>query len=124
MMTKARPMAISRSRVQTRISLRSECPTDDESGAPPEVNGGAEDSGTVEVGGCRSSVLCILPLPRIYNMGVARDARCCFAGRRFRQRSVACGVVGRIVALPLDADGGLTVACFCNAGDALKRAPT
>jgi hypothetical protein len=33
-------------------------------------------------------------------------------------------VFGWIVALPLDAGGGVTVACFRRAWDALKRAPT
>src|SRR5580704_10967799 len=103
MMTNARPMAINRSRVQTRISLRSECPAEVGSGVAPEVNGGAEGSGTVVAEGCRSSVLCILSLPRIYNMGVARDARCCLAERRFGQRralaegpeQIAALVIGR-----------------------------
>src|SRR5580704_10090605 len=99
MMTNARPMAINRSRVQTRISLRSECPAEVGSGVAPEVNGGAEGSGTVVAEGCRSSVLCILSLPRIYNMGIARDARCCLAERRFGQRRVLAKGPGRVVAL-------------------------
>src|SRR5580692_2228279 len=99
MMTSARPIAISRSRVQTRISLRNECPTEVGSGVAPEVTVGAEDSGTVVAEGCRSSVLCILSLPRIYNMGIARDARCCLAERRFGQRRVLAKGPGRVVVL-------------------------
>src|SRR5260370_2019315 len=59
MITRARPMAISRSRVQTRISLRNECHAEDASSVAPEVNAGAEAAGTVGLKGFRSSVLCI-----------------------------------------------------------------
>src|SRR6266404_8757050 len=60
MMTSARPMAMSRSRVQTRISLRKECAVGDPEG---EVLGagetGSADSGIAEVGGNFSSGLSI-----------------------------------------------------------------
>src|ERR1700675_3110040 len=59
MITSARPMAISRSRVQTRISLRNECTAEDASGIAPVVNAGAEASGTVGLERFCSSVLCI-----------------------------------------------------------------
>src|SRR6266404_7028491 len=59
-MTSARPMAMSRSRVQTRISLRKECAVGDPEG---EVLGAGEtgsgDSGIAEVGGSFSSGLSI-----------------------------------------------------------------
>src|SRR6266566_5084789 len=75
--TRARPMAIRRSRVQTRISLRKECSGTDRSGAAVEPGGSLltldviwaaftteEDAGTgvsgaVEVGDCFSSGLSI-----------------------------------------------------------------
>src|SRR5260370_29801688 len=75
--SRARPMAIRRSRVQTRISLRKECSGTDRSGAAVEPGGSLltldviwaaftteEDAGTgvsgaVEVAGCFSSILSI-----------------------------------------------------------------
>src|SRR6266705_2891040 len=76
--TRARPMAIRRSRVQTRISLRKECSGTDRSGAAAEPgsslltldviwaaftteeDAGTGVSGAVEVAGCFSSILPIL----------------------------------------------------------------
>src|SRR4029077_17591986 len=60
MMTSASPMAISRSRVQTRISLRKECAVGDPEGEvllAGEAGSGA--SGIAEVGGSFSSALSI-----------------------------------------------------------------
>src|ERR1700730_3221211 len=59
MMTKARPMAMSRSRVQTRISVRKECTEADGSEVALGVKVGADVSGTTMVGEFLSSVLCI-----------------------------------------------------------------
>src|SRR6266851_3433257 len=60
MMTSASPMAMSRSRVQTRISLRKECAAGDPEGEvllAGEAGSGA--SGIAEVGGSFSSALSI-----------------------------------------------------------------
>src|SRR5229473_7514341 len=76
MMTSASPMAISRSRVQTRISLRKECAVGD-----PECEvllageTGSGVSGIAEVEGSFSSALSIFWLPSIYSTGFMRRAR-------------------------------------------------
>src|ERR1700722_295258 len=60
MMTSARPMAISKSRVQTRISLRRECGVADPEGEVLDADEtGSGDSGIAEVGGSFSSGLSI-----------------------------------------------------------------
>src|SRR5437879_13506277 len=60
MMTRARPMAMSRSRVQTRISFLKECAVGDpEGGALAAGETGSGDSGIAEVGGSFSSGLSI-----------------------------------------------------------------
>ena len=60
MMTSASPMAMSRSRVQTRISLRNECAVGDPEGeALTAGEAGSADSGIAEVGGNFSSALSI-----------------------------------------------------------------
>src|SRR5271163_4006409 len=94
-MTKAKPMAIKRSRVHTRTSLRSElelCPSDDgrddESSAlaasvPHEHDEDAGASGTVLLASWSCLVLSI-GRPRIYSMAVAACAR-------FVLRFAACG---------------------------------
>src|SRR5271167_1062723 len=86
MMTSARPMAIKRSRVHTRTSLRSEpelCPSVAGRGAggsalaasvPHEHDEGEEGFCTVFSASCFSFVLCI-GRPRIYSMAVAACAR-------------------------------------------------
>src|SRR5579859_5882388 len=66
MMTSARPMAMRRSRVQTRISVRREWAV---------VGAGAEVSGTEGARGWFWSVLCIFMLPSIYNMRTVGRAR-------------------------------------------------
>src|ERR1700722_3391708 len=66
MMTSARPMAMSRSRVQTRISFRREWVVE---------GAGAEVSGTDGARGWFWSVLCIFVLPSIYSMAVMDGAR-------------------------------------------------
>ena len=59
-MTSASPMAMSRSRVQTRISLRKECAVDDPEGEVLDAGEtGSGDSGIAEVGGSFSSGLSI-----------------------------------------------------------------
>jgi hypothetical protein len=65
-MTSARPMAMSRSRVQTRISFLREWTAE---------GAGAVVSGTDAARGGFWSVLCIFVLPSIYNTGVANRAR-------------------------------------------------
>src|SRR5579859_2044958 len=61
MMTSAKPMAISKSRVQTRISLRKECAVEGPGGAAITADEpGPEHSGIAEVGGSFSSGLSIL----------------------------------------------------------------
>ena len=60
MMTSAKPMAMSKSRVQTRISLRRECAVGDpEGGGLIADETGSGDSGIAEVGGSFSSGLSI-----------------------------------------------------------------
>src|SRR3981081_4462184 len=60
MMTSARPMAMSRSRVQTRISLRKECAVGDPEGEVLRAGEpGSGVSGIAEVGGSFSSALSI-----------------------------------------------------------------
>src|SRR6266850_8132093 len=60
MMTSAKPMAMSKSRVQTRISLRRECEVGDpEGGVLLAGEAGSGDSGIAEVGGSFSSALSI-----------------------------------------------------------------
>src|SRR5216684_1976920 len=85
MMTSARPMAMSRSRVQTRISLRRECidttrPVMALATEGPEFtiedDAGAGVSGDVEVARSFSFGRSILTLPCIYSMAVERCARC------------------------------------------------
>src|SRR6266478_9647066 len=75
MITSARPMAMSRSRVHTRISLRNECGLDPEGEVLATGKTGSGDSGIAEVGGSFSSALSIFWLPCIYSTGVARRAR-------------------------------------------------
>src|SRR5258708_10645328 len=61
MMTSASPMAMSKSRVQTRISLRRECAVGDPEGEVlVEGEAGSGDSGIAEVGGSFSSALSIV----------------------------------------------------------------
>src|SRR5260370_32871457 len=85
MMTSARPMAMSRSRVQTRISLRRECidttrPVMALATEGPEFtiedDAGAGVSGDVEIARSFSFGRSIFTLPCIYSMAVARRARC------------------------------------------------
>ena len=60
MMTSAKPMAMSKSRVQTRISVRRECEVGDpEGGVLLAGEAGSGDSGIAEVGGSFSSALSI-----------------------------------------------------------------
>jgi hypothetical protein len=60
MMTSAKPMAMSKSRVQTRISLRRECVVGDPKGGVLMAGeAGSGDSGIAEVGGSFSSGLSI-----------------------------------------------------------------
>src|SRR5258708_8434875 len=60
MMTSASPMAMSKSRVQTRISVLRECAVGGPGGEVlVEGQGGSGDSGIAEVGGCFSSALSI-----------------------------------------------------------------
>src|ERR1700719_1628411 len=60
MITSARPIAMSRSRVQTRISLRKECAAGDPEGEVLTAGDtGSGDSGIAEVGGSFSSGLSI-----------------------------------------------------------------
>src|SRR6266581_1372549 len=89
MMTSARPMAMSRSRVQTRISLRRECidttrPVMALATDGPEFtiedDAGDGVSGDVEVARSFSFGRSILTLPCIYSMAVARRARCDLRG--------------------------------------------
>src|SRR6266849_7780684 len=75
MITSARPMAMSKSRVQTRISFRNECGLDPEGEALATGETGSGDSGIAEVGGSFSAALSIFWLPCIYSTGVARRAR-------------------------------------------------
>src|SRR4029077_5969371 len=84
-MISARPIAISRSRVQTRISWRKEWSEDGSEGAF-EGDAGAADAGAALVGEFLSSVLCIFSLPRIYNTGVAHGARISSAATAIAQR--------------------------------------
>src|ERR1700675_868115 len=91
MMTSARPMAISKSRVHTRISCRKES---SEGGCSEEVLGEilAElFEFTLDAPGFSSE--CSISLPRIYNMSVAERARFRFclqpAGQRPNWRRTA-----------------------------------
>src|SRR4029077_1021363 len=123
MITSARPIAINRSRVQTRISLRKECPAEDASSIAPEVNAGAEASGTVGIKGFRSSVLCIFRC-LVFITWASRTTPDVALPDGDSDNGCACsgGWSGR-VALSLDAGWRLTVAC-CGPGDALKHALT
>src|SRR6267143_303552 len=76
MMTSARPMAIRRSRVQTRISCRRECGDTGRSEVTMGDAAGAVASSDAVVVNCFSSELSIFPLPYIYSMFVATRARC------------------------------------------------
>src|SRR4029077_8059902 len=105
MMTSASPMAMSRSRVQTRISLRKECAVDDPEGEVLLADEAASgDSGIAEVGASFSSALSIFWLPSIYSTGVTRRARfgfrrCC-PRRHQRMYDVVDWILGRGEMLP------------------------
>src|SRR5712692_9440042 len=89
MMTRARPMAIKRSRDQLRISFRKECVVqglsartfagkmlcDARSAATARDGLGAGFSGDAATGSAFSSVFSIFALPRIYNMFFTARAR-------------------------------------------------
>src|SRR5216684_1539812 len=96
MMTSASPMAMSRSRVQTRISLRRECidatrPVMALATDGPEFtmgdDAGVRVSGDVEVARSFSFGRSILTLPCIYSMAVARRARCDLRGLSAEQEA-------------------------------------
>src|SRR5260370_34687860 len=94
MMTSARPMAIKRSRVQTRISLRKECSGSERStltvtsgcvlrklavvwpATATEGNAEARVSGDVDVAACFSFGVSIWATFSIYSMAIAGRARC------------------------------------------------
>src|SRR6266478_6157738 len=91
MMTSARPMAMRRSRVQTRMSCRKECAVFERSAAAPENSGptapregdpGVGFSGTSMGGGDFSSVFSIFLLHRIYNTFATAGARFAFPQQR------------------------------------------
>src|SRR5215469_4002458 len=102
MMTSARPMAMSKSRVQTRISLRSVFAEDAAPlAAPPEALAatGSEDrsesgfSGEVSAPRCFWSERSIVGASVIYSMAAAARASCDFShvaqkSRRIRRRSI------------------------------------
>src|SRR6266436_8197585 len=90
MMTRARPMAMRRSRVQTRISLRKECTGDDAGAGIPGVS-------VIEI--FFSSVLCIFSLPSIYNTGIEGGARL-----ELRCESTPLGISRVVRTLPLDSE--------------------
>ena len=92
MITSARPIAMSRSRVQTRISLRKECAAGDPGG---EVLGAGEsgsgDSGIAEVGGSFSSGLSIFGCHVFIARGL-RAALDLVSGRGAPYYTIGCAV--------------------------------
>src|SRR6266566_8801935 len=127
--TRARPMAIRRSRVQTRISLRKECSGTHRSGAAVEPGGSLltldviwaaftteEDAGTgvsgaVEVAGCFSSILSIFrclvfiawpsrPAPDAFCRRCRRSVEAAVPLHAVRFTDLPCSLLAKVGYLP------------------------